>query len=253
MTGRTTATAARPADVLMLFLDDADSLGISEIARRLQVSKAVVHRIVTTFVERGLLTPCPLGQGYSLGAAAVALGARASRSSALRAAARPELSRLQATTGESAVLSAVAGDQYVVIAQEESANEVRRTVEVGRRFPLHTGSTGRCILAFQPEDRSARLLDEVAPDDDCLRAEIDGVRVRGWTQSPAHPIHGTVSVAAPVLDGDGTAVGALSVCGPAQRMGEAVRPEHARAVVTAAHRASQLLGWRGGLPAALSG
>lgn len=259
-TPSTTTSAARAADVLLLFVDEADSLGISEIARRLGLSKAVVHRIVTTFAERGILAPHPSGRGYHLGPASVAVGARALRSSSLRAAARTTLGDLQRATGETATLSALVGEWRTFIAQVESPSEIKMTVEIGRRFPLDVGSSGRCILAFQRPERIAHLLrtDPVdpdgrldgrpVPDRSALWEQLREARERGWSMSADDAHHGAVSVAAPVLDVDGLAVGAISVCGPAERMDLATRTAHADVITAAADRVSRRLGWRGGLP-----
>lgn len=252
----TTVSAARAADVLLLFVDDADSLGISEIARRLELSKAVVHRIVTTFAERGILTPHPSGRGYTLGPASVAVGARALRSSSLRAAARDSLTHLQEHTGETATLSALVGDLRTFISQVESPSEIKMTVEIGRRFPLYVGSSGRCILAFQRQERVDRLLGGalVPPDGgepldpDVVREHLAEVRRLGWASSTGDRRHGAASVAAPVLDVDGHAVGALSVCAPVERLDPQTRLSHAETLRGVADEVSRTLGWRGGLP-----
>ncbi len=51
-----TETAGRVIDVLLLFTDGPDELGVSRIARELGLSKAVVHRILQTLVARGMVT-----------------------------------------------------------------------------------------------------------------------------------------------------------------------------------------------------
>ena len=50
-----TETATRVADVLMLVTDGPDSLGVTAIARALGLSKTVVHRTLSSLVERGFL------------------------------------------------------------------------------------------------------------------------------------------------------------------------------------------------------
>ena len=252
----TTTSATRAADILLLFTDETDSLGVSGIARRLGLSKAVVHRILTTFVDRGLLVASGPDREYRLGPAAVALGARALRSSSLRALAQPVLADLQRTTGETATVTALVGDLRIYLAQVESPNEIKMTVEVGRRFPLYTGSSGRCILAFQrPEliesTLSADLValtGETLTDPRRLRERLDRIRADGWCASSGERQQGAASVAAPVFDVDGYAVGALSVCGPAHRMTDEANRAYAAAVVAGAETVSRGLGWRGGLP-----
>ena len=86
--GRATTTdgteaSARVADVLLQFLGGSPSLGVSAIARELGLSKAVVHRILRSLVDRRLLEVDPETRAYGLGPAAVALGARALRDAKL--------------------------------------------------------------------------------------------------------------------------------------------------------------------------
>ena len=59
-----TEGAGRVADVLLDFLEGPDSLGVSALARDLGLSKAVVHRILRTLVQRGLLETDPETREY---------------------------------------------------------------------------------------------------------------------------------------------------------------------------------------------
>src|SRR3954465_9820396 len=123
-----TEAAARVVDVLVLFTEGPRSWGVSAIARRLGLSKAVVHRILQTLVERGLLVTDPDTRGYVLGPTAAALGARALRDSSLRAAALPVLRRLQRETGETTTVSARVPGGRVYLDQVESTREIKMTV-----------------------------------------------------------------------------------------------------------------------------
>ena len=72
----------------MLFTDGPDSLGVTAIARALGLSKTVVHRTLSSLVERGFLVSEP-NEEYALGPSLASLGARALRESSLRSAALP--------------------------------------------------------------------------------------------------------------------------------------------------------------------
>lgn len=258
MTGSqgTTTSAARAADVLLLFTDESDTLGVSHIARELGLSKAVVHRILTTFVSKGMLIVTRPAGEYRLGPAVVTLGARAMRASSLRSHAQPLLEGIQAQTGETATVSALVGQYRTYLAQVESPSEIKMTVEIGRRFPLHTGSSGRCILAFQRPaliestlgGTLQALTGESLTDPVALADHLEKIRRAGWSSSAGERMEGAASVAAPVFNMDGYAIGAISVCGPAHRMTAAANTHHAKAVVAAADEVSRALGWRGGLP-----
>ncbi len=251
-----TEGAARVADVLLLFTDGPSPIGVSEVARRLGLSKAVVHRILRTLVDRRLLATDPLTRGYQLGSAAAAIGARGLRESELRRVALPFLRRLQAATGETTTLSAPVAAGRVYLAQVESLNEIKMTVELGRRFPLHAGSSSRAILAFMAAEEQQEVLDsELAAltgatiiDPQGLRASLDEVRRSGVAQSGGERQPGAGSVAAPLFGVGGAVVGAISVCGPVSRMTAQRCAELVPQVCEVADRISVELGWRGGLP-----
>lgn len=258
--GRATAdgteSSARVADVLLQFLGGSHRLGVSAIARELGLSKAVVHRILRSLVDRRLLEVDPVTRAYGLGPAAVALGARALRDAKLRPVALPELRELQRLTGETTTVSARVPDGRVYLDQVVSEKEIRMTVELGRRFPVHAGSTGRAIMAFLPASEQETLLtghlESLTPDTivdpDKLRSVLRTVRATGIAESGGERQLGAASLAAPIFDLDGQPIGALSVCGPRSRFTDEVRERFAPLVARSADTVSRALGWQGGLP-----
>jgi DNA-binding IclR family transcriptional regulator len=193
------------------------------ISRELDLSKAVVYRILQSLVSREMLATDPGVAGYRLGPAAVALGASALRRFDARIAATPVLRRLRDETGETTTLSGLVGDERVYLDQFESPRKM--TVELGRRFPLHAGSSGKVILASLPEERREALLHKELPaltehtitTAEQLRevlAEVtrDGVAVSLGERQP-----GAGSVAAPLFGPDGEVHGSISICGPQYR------------------------------------
>jgi len=252
-----TEAADRVADVLLLFTAASSALGVSAISRELGLSKAVVHRILQSLTSRQLLALDPPSRGYRLGAGAAALGARALRQSDLRRAALPVLRRLRDATGETTTVSKIIADERVYLDQFESQREIKMTVEVGRRFPLHAGSSSRVILAFLPTDRQlavlARPLVALTPstitDAATLRRALQEIREDRTSVSCGERQDGAGSVAAPVFGFDGQVVGAISVCGPVQRFDDDTCRRLRPLVRSAAEDISRQLGWDGVLPA----
>jgi DNA-binding IclR family transcriptional regulator len=254
--GSGTEAAGRVADVLLAFTDEPASLGVSEIARRLDLSKAVVHRILQALLARGLINIDPETRAYRLGPAAAMLGARALRDSDLRGLAMPVIGELQRRTGETTTVSALVPGGRVYLDQVESRQEIKMTVEIGRRFPLHAGSSSQCILAFLPEPRRTEIVSgtlealtsRTIVERTRLLDALTAIRRTGYayTQSERQP--GAASVAAPVFGFDGAVVGAISVCGPVGRVDEGASNKYAPLVREAADRISRALGWSGGLP-----
>ncbi|MFI0355996.1 IclR family transcriptional regulator [Actinomadura sp. 9N407] len=220
-----TEAAARVADVLLLFAGGPRYLGVSAISRELGISKAVVHRILRSLVSREMLATDDGVPGYRLGPAAVALGVSALRRFDARAAAAPVLRRLRDQTGETTTLSGLVGDQRVYLDQFESRNEIKMTVEIGTRFPLHAGSSGKVILASLPADRReailagprAALTERTVTGEAELRADLAVIGADGVAASMGERQADAGSVAAALLGPDGEVHGAISVCGPAYR------------------------------------
>ena len=246
-----TEGATRVADVLLLFLGDADELGVTQISRELDVSKAVVHRVLQSMVARGLLVQDPDRRTYRLGSAAVAIGARALRDTDLRSVAEPILRALRDDTAETTTLSQRSGAYRAYIAQFPSPQEIKMLVELGRLFPLHAGSSSKVILSNleEPEQREivAGVLEQVTPstviDPGELAAELQQVRAHGYSVSRGERQPGAGAVAAPVFDYTGSVAGAISVCGPAQRFDEVTVTRLIPRVTRAAADISAGLGW----------
>ncbi|GHJ39229.1 IclR family transcriptional regulator [Streptomyces sp. TS71-3] len=247
-----TETAGRVIDVLLLFTDAPDDLGVSWIARELGLSKAVVHRILQTLVARGMVVLDERTRLYRLGPTAAALGARALREFDLRAVAAEALRRLQLQTQETVTLTAPVPGGRAYVDQIVSTHEVKMTVELGRRFPLHAGSSGKCLLAFLPQRRREEILtaelavltDRTITDPETLRTELAAVRELGYASSQGERQADAGSVAAPVFGLDGDVRGSVSVCGPRSRFTPQFVRDCAPRVVEAAREISTQLGWK---------
>jgi len=248
-----TEGATRVADVLLLFLEGGDELGVTRIAAELDLSKAVVHRVLQSMVARDLLTQDEQSRMYRLGSAAVAIGARALRDCDLRSVAEPVLRELRDATNETTTLSQAFGDYRSYIVQFPSPQEIKMLVEIGRRFPLHAGSSSKVILCnldlAEQQRIVAGVLERVTPstviDPDELAAELVHVREQGYSVSRGERQPGAGAVAAPVFDYRGDIAGAISVCGPAQRFDEMTVARVIPQVIGAAARISQGMGWAG--------
>ena len=67
MTDATLSTVRNAARVLKAFLTREESIGVSELSRRLGLGKSAVHRLLTTLLAEGLVEQDPRTGGYRLG------------------------------------------------------------------------------------------------------------------------------------------------------------------------------------------
>jgi DNA-binding IclR family transcriptional regulator len=247
--GRRVATIERAADVLFLLAGERPTLGVTEIAADLSISKAVVHRILTSLKDRDLVASDATTRKYSLGPAVLTLAARYREQLDVRPLAIEAMERLCAATSETATMSIRSGWQRVYVEQVTPPLEVKMTVKLGVSHPLHAGASSKAFLAFLPaaeqdaffaEGPLGAVTEATVTDEPKLRAELARIRQQGFAVSAGERQSGAGSVAAPILEG-GLPVAVISVCGPIERF----RPkaEQAAKLVLAETRAlSALLG-----------
>ncbi|MEO8282363.1 MAG: IclR family transcriptional regulator [Pseudarthrobacter sp.] len=241
-----TESADRVADVLLLFSRADGALGVSEIARSLGLSKAVVHRILRSLSSRGLLQTLSQSSSYALGPAAIGMGNNAWSQSDFRTVAGPVLRALRDKTRETATLSVLSSHSRIYLDQYESPQEIKMIVEIGVRHPLHSGASSRAILAYLPEayvDEAVAQLEALHPgfDEAGYRHKLDKVRKDGYAVSQNERNTGAASIAAAFFDKAGNVLGSISSCGPVSRYSSTDLDEHAEKVATAALRITDLL------------
>ncbi|MET8063835.1 IclR family transcriptional regulator [Micromonospora sp. NPDC005686] len=254
--GRARSGLARTFAIINLLASRApEALGVSAIARDLRIPKAVAHRILKELVTDAFLAFDEGTKQYQLGPGALTVGLAALRTLDVPKTARPYLERLVELSGETATLSIRQGWQRVYVDQVLSPHEVRMSVALGRMYPLHAGSSSKAILAALPDEtieefltqhRHASLTPRTLTSADALRDDVAGIRERGYAVSFGERQAGSASVAAAIRNASGDVVGAVSLCGPRERLAEQTL-RHGAAVVEAARAVSRDIGYRGPL------
>jgi len=186
--------------------------GLAELCTRTGLPRATAHRLAVGLEVHRLLRRGTDGR-WRPGAALAELAGGAV--DPLLDAAGSVLPRLRDRTGESVQLYRRDGAHRVCISTAEPPSGLRDTVPVGARLPMTAGSGAKVLAAWtDPATQRTLLADAVYGE----RALLE-VRRRGWAQSVGEREPGVASVSAPVRDGGGTVVAAVSVSGPIDRMG----------------------------------
>ena len=193
---------------------------LAELVEATALSRATAHRLASALEVHGLVRRDAEGR-FALGVRLVALGRAAAEAVPLAAAARPALEALRDATGESVQLYVRDGDQRVCIAALESPHGLRTIVPLGAALPLGLGSGGRVLAeGWVPTGE------------------------RGWEASVGERESGVASVSAPVRDGAGRVVAAISVSGPIDRTGRRPGDRWGDDVVAAAEAVEVAAGLR---------
>jgi DNA-binding IclR family transcriptional regulator len=190
----------------------AEPCGLAELCERTGLPRATAHRLAVGLEVHGLLHRGADGR-WRPGPTLAELAAGGS--DPLLEAAAQVLPRLRDITGESVQLYRRDGIHRICIASAEPTSGLRDTVPVGTRLPMTAGSGAKVLAAWaEPAVQRAVLAEATFGD----RVLVD-VRRRGWAQSVAERESGVASVSAPVRDGSGQVVAAVSVSGPVDRIG----------------------------------
>lgn len=240
----------RVTAVLLSFTSRHAERGVTDISKQLNLPKSAVHRILESLVDSGLIRKDRDRGKYRLGTRAIELSLAALGTVDIRSLALPLMEHVRGATGETVTLTFAINHERIYVAQVESPQNVRMTVEIGGRAPLYAGASGRAILmTYDKEDLDA-FLDEVeltpltdrTPHD---RAELlatlleDGAR--GYSVSTGERDVHAAAVAAPVRARGGQAFAAMSVCGPRGRLDVDRLHECSAAVLAATQRLSQMV------------
>jgi DNA-binding IclR family transcriptional regulator len=134
--GRTSPPTERVVAVLdFLARHPHDRFGVSELARRLSLSKPTCLGIVGALTESGYLVRDTRDKTYRLGSALIALGHAAQESMRVSPAARAALRQLSTACATTAALSAVVDDRITVLDLVAPADQPA-PVQVGQSYPF---------------------------------------------------------------------------------------------------------------------
>lgn len=222
-------------------------MGVTEIAKTINLGKSTVHRILVSLVQARLVRMDPTSRQYSLGFGLLQLSAGLLSGSEVSMTALPYLRELRQVTGETVSLNVRDHDHRVVVERLDTSHEIRYVAEIGRPLPFHIGAGGKVILAFLHESEVRRLLDAAdlsTKQRQRIVKELAEIRAAGTAYTLGERLSGAGSISAPVFSHDGEVIASVNVlCLESRLKAETVR-DFRRYVKATAMRISQEIGWQ---------
>ncbi len=217
----------RGLGILSAFTPDRPALGISELARKLALTRSTTHRYVATLATLGYLQQDASTRKYRLAPRVLDLGFSMLGSLELREIAGPHLRRLTDITGHTSNL-AIRDDTDVILidrvrGQPGRYHHLEFSLHVGSRLPSYGSATGKALLAFLPRPDLDQLLDRIdlvqrgprtLTSKAALLDELEHVRRTGVAVNDEELESALRSVAAPVRSRSGEVVAAVNVAIP---------------------------------------
>ena len=140
-------SVAKALKILEVVAQAGEGLGISDLARKLDISKGTVSGICAQLESQGALVREPLSKRYLLGPFVAALAGRDPVYARLKRAARPELASLRDELNESFFLGVAAGRHVTVVEAREAPGVMGISAGPGTKLPLCAGAVGKALLA----------------------------------------------------------------------------------------------------------
>jgi IclR family KDG regulon transcriptional repressor len=207
---------------ILCYLATKSKAGPSEISREFKYGKSTVIRLLQTMELRGFVKQEQDTGYYELGLKVLELAQNfLAQQHDITALAIDQIQALWQKYGETVGLYVRDGDARVCIYRLESPRPLRHSVGVGQVFPLYLGASGKTFLAYMSQDEVETLLARCNVDSDRvrrLREELPEIRRKGIAYSFGEREPGLGSIAAPILDRQGTPIAALFISGPLQRL-----------------------------------
>jgi len=218
--GATYQSAERALALLTTFDESRTEIGVTEMAESLGVHKSTASRLAAALERAGFLNRA--GKRYRLGVELIRLGTLALRSFDVVATMQPAMENLSRHTGETVNLAVPDGADILNVAELPSTYILSCSGGwTGRRTKPHAVANGKVLLAYGAIAVPSQLeqyTEHTITTQGALRDQLAAVRRDGYATATAELEDGLVAVAAPVFDGTGACVAALSVSGPAYRM-----------------------------------
>lgn len=189
-----------------------------ELARRLQLPRTTVFRLINTLENLGFVQRTADGRGVRLGMAVLRLGFEYLASLELTQLGQPILERLCEAIGHPCNLVIRDGRQIVYVAKVMPPSPLRSAVQVGTRLPAHATVLGRVLLedlsmaelrTLYPEDKLEAFSDTTPRSVRELFDLVQADRDRGYVAGEGFFEAGISTLAAPVRDHSGRVVAAL--------------------------------------------
>ena len=231
-------------------------ISFSGVVFRTNLPKASTHRILKSLVRTGYLR-FDEEVGRYFGALKLSfLGSEVMAHFDLKGAVRPHLLKLQAETRHTCNLGVLSGDAGVYLDKLESPEDfgIKLYSAIGKRFPLHCTGMGKILLAgLQPAERRKFLArglktftSRTITDPVALERELGKVRRCGYALDREEITRGIMCVAAPIRNGEGDTVAAISAAFPAYIDKERGIAKEIEAVTRCAAAVTDLLKGRSG-------
>jgi DNA-binding IclR family transcriptional regulator len=241
----------RALEMFEYLLQRGEPATVGAIVSALQIPKSTAYELVRTLTEAGYLEPAGRNAGLFLGRKLFELGMAYRGQVDLLRDGSQIVEELRDASGETVQLSVLENDMMLVLLKEEGSHSIRIISRVGSRVPVNWAAAGRLLVSGLDDATLGALLKRSVrqsptgrsiTDVSKLMQQIRKFRKQGYATELNEANEHAGCVAAPVIDGSGRCVAAISIVVPEHRLGKQNRENLIKKVREAAAKLSGRLG-----------
>jgi DNA-binding IclR family transcriptional regulator len=227
--GRYNVRAVDRVFYILSVLSDGRPRKLMELSEEIDLNSSTTFRLLSTLAHHNYVERDEASGEYRLGLACLELARAYHAGNDIRRAALPELEKLRDISTETVHLGVLDKMEVVYLEKLHGLHAVGlMSSRVGGRSPAYCTGLGKVLLAYTDpvlvrdyfeQDGLHRYTDTTIGSVEDLMGHLEQVRQRGYSLDLGEHEAEVHCIATPIFDIDGQMVAAISVSGPAGRMG----------------------------------
>ncbi len=154
--GKGIQVIARAAHILRALENEKEGLSLGQIAKKVELPRSTVQRIVNALAEEHLLIGASLNARVKLGPSILRMASNSDFD--FTAEVRPHLEALSQITGETVDLSVHESGKMVFVDQIAANHRLSAVSAIGESFSMHSSANGKAALSIMSDDQVVELL-----------------------------------------------------------------------------------------------
>lgn len=215
--------------VLNYLSQSKEPIGVSELARRVDMPKATVFRILKTLEKYNYVSFDAKAQVYRLGWATLPLSKGFLEKLDVRELAHPYMVEVQKALNQSVNLFIADGENRVCIERVQSDHPLRSVMRIGTVYPVYQGASGKVFKAFLAGQEG--------------EAEQKILASKGYILTRGERVADAGSIAVPLFNYRQKMVAVLAISGPVSEYSEEKVAHFATVLMEAGAKISEQLGY----------
>jgi len=182
-------------------------LGVTRIARDLDLNSSTCFNLLKTLVHERLVTFDEATKTYRMGLGLVELAKGSLEQASYVRLLRPHLQEIAHRHRVTTTLwQRTTNDRVVMVDLAESGSAMRVHMSIGQRLPMYIAALGRCMAAYStlsPAELRTHISGlrwEDGPSFEAYMRDVEKVREVGYATDEGHYVKGITTISSPILD-----------------------------------------------------